>query len=209
MPRGHVGADIVGQQAELVLRAVGQDRVDRAHVVGHQPVADRLRAAGIVARHAADRAARVCRGIDREEQPVLAQRGVQMAQHQAGLHQRGARVGIDMQDAAQMLRAVDHQRAVHRLAALAGAAAARQHRDAFLARDRQRRGDVADLLRHDHADRLDLVDRRIGGVAAAVGAAEQHLAADLAPQALGETGIAGSNRGTHDGARLSPGTAAG
>ena len=98
-------------------------------------------------------------------------------------------LGIDVQDAAQVLRAVDHQRAVHRLAALAGAAAARQHGNAFLARDRQRGGDVADLLRHDHADRLDLVDRGIGGVAAAVGAAEQHLAADLAREALGETGI--------------------
>ena len=196
----HIGADIVRQQAELVLRSVRQDRVDRAHVVGHQSVADRLRAAGVVARHAADRAARMGRGIDRKEQPVLAQRGIQMAQHQAGFHQCRARLGIDVQDAAQVLGAVDHQRAVHRLAALAGAAAARQHGHAFLARDRHCRGDVADLLRHDHADRLDLVDRRIGGVAAAIGAAEQHLAADLAPQALGETGSVGSNCGTHDGA---------
>ena len=111
---------------------------------------------------------------------MLAQRRVQMAQHQPGFHQCRARLRIDVQDAAQMLRAVDHQRAVHRLAALAGAAAARQHRDALLARDRQRRGDVADLLRHDHAERFDLIDRRIGGIAAAVGAAEQYLAADLA-----------------------------
>ena len=61
---------------------------------------------------------------------------------------------------------------------------------AFLARDRQGRGDVADLLRHDHADRLDLIDRRIGGVTAAVGTVEQHLAADLAPQPIGQAGIA-------------------
>ena len=92
-----------------------------------------------------------------------------------------------MQDAAQMFRAVDHQRAVHRLAALAGAAATRQNRDAFFTRDRQGRRDVADLLRHDHADGLDLIDRRIGGVTAAVGAAEQHLAANLAPQPIGQT----------------------
>ena len=99
-------------------------------------------------------------------------------------------LGIDVQDAAQMLRAVDHQRAVHRLAALAGAAAAGQHRDALLARDRQRGGDVVDLLRHDHADGLDLVDRRVGGIAAAIGAAEQHLAADFAPQPAGQARIA-------------------
>ena len=59
-----------------------------------------------------------------------------------------------MQDAPQVFRTVDDQRAVDGLAALARAAAARQHGDAFLARDRQCRGDVADLLRHDHADRL-------------------------------------------------------
>ncbi len=99
----NVGADIVRQQAELVLRAVGQDGVDRAHIVGHQPVADGLRAAGVVARHAADGAARVRRGIDRKEQPVLPQRGVQLAQHEAGFDQCGARIGIDMQDAAQVL----------------------------------------------------------------------------------------------------------
>ena len=134
-------------------------------------------------------------GSTGKEQPVLPQRRVQMAQHQARFDQRGARIGIDVQDAAQVLRAVDHQRAVHRLAALAGAAAARQHGDAFLARDRQRRGDVVDLLRHDHADRFDLIDRRIGGVAAAVGAVEQHLAADFAPQPLRQTGIARRDSG--------------
>ena len=103
------------------------------------------------------------------------------AQHDARLDQCRARLRIDMQHAAQMLRAIDHQRAVHRLAALAGAAAAGQHRNAFLARDRQGGGDVVDLLRHDHADRFDLVDRGVGGVTAAVGAVEQHLAADFAP----------------------------
>ena len=177
----HMGADIVGQHAELVLRAIRQDRIDRAHVVGHQPVADRLRPAGVVARHAADRAARVRRGIDREEQPMLAQRRIEMTQHEAGFHQRGARLRIDIQDAAQVLRAVDHQRAVHRLAALAGAAAAGQHRDTLLARDRHGCGDIADLRRYDHTDGFDLVDRRVGGVAAAIGAAEQHLAAYLIP----------------------------
>src|SRR5208337_4694606 len=83
-----------------------------------------------------------------------------------------------------------------------GAAAARQHGDTFLARDRQRGGDVADFLRHDHAERLDLIDRRVGGVAAAVGSAEQHLAADFASEALGETGIAGSDGGGAHARRL-------
>ncbi len=38
-------------------------------------------------------------------------------------------------------------------------------------------------LRHEHADRHDLVDRRVGGVAAARGGVEQHLALGLGAQA--------------------------
>ena len=94
-------------------------------------------------------------------------------------------------DAAQVLRTVDDQRAIDGLAALAGAAAARQDGDALLACDRQRRGDVVDRPRHDHAERLDLVDRRVGGVTAAIGAIEQHLARDVAAQAFGQVGVAG------------------
>ena len=86
-------------------------------------------------------------GSTGKNSPCGAQRGVQVAQHDARLDQRGARLGIDMQHAAQIFRAIDHQRAVDRLAALAGAAAARQHRHAFLARDRQRRRDVLDASR--------------------------------------------------------------
>ena len=71
MPAGTSAPRLSRQQTETVLRAIRQDRVDRPHVVRHQPVADRLRAAGVVARHAADGAARVRRGIDREEQAVL------------------------------------------------------------------------------------------------------------------------------------------
>ena len=75
-----------------------------------------------------------------------AQRGVELAEHDARLDQRGARRGIDVQDAAQVLRAIDDQRAVDGLAALAGAAAARQHGNALLARDGQRGGDVVDAF---------------------------------------------------------------
>ena len=100
-----------------------------------------------------------------------------------------SRLGIDMQDAAQMFGAIDHQRAVDRLPALAGAAAAGQDRDAFIARDRHRGHHVVDRFRHDHADRLHLVDRGVGAVAAAAGAVEQHLALDVAGQTHREGGV--------------------
>ena len=193
MPCRYVGAQVVGHRAEAVARAVGQDGVDGAHVVGHQPIADGFRAAGVVAGHAADGAAGVGRWIDREEQLFAPQRGVELAEHHAGFHQRRVLLRIDVQDAAQVLAAVQHQRAIHRLAALAGAAAARQHRHAVFARDRQGGGHVVDGFRDHHAERLDLVDRGVGGIAAAIGGIEQHRAADVAAQALGQAGVAGGD----------------
>ena len=46
------------------------------------------------------------------------------------------------------------------------------------------------VSRHDDAQWLDLVDRGVGGIAAAAGAIEQHLAADFAGQPAREAGIA-------------------
>ena len=50
-----------------------------------------------------------------------------------------------------------------------------------------RDGDVA-VARHDHADRLDLVDRRVGGVAARGRRVEQDLAVDLAASRAASAG---------------------
>ena len=92
-----------------------------------------------------------------------------------------------------LLQSID-QRAADRLAALRGAAAARQHRHALLARDRERRLDVVRVARHDDADRLDLVDRRVGAVAAAREGVEQHLALLRAPQSRREMLVARLSR---------------
>jgi hypothetical protein len=67
------------------------------------------------------------------------------------------------------------------LSALARTGAAREHGHAGLAADRERRHHVLDTARDDYADRFDLIDRGIGGVTAAIGGAEQHLALDFTP----------------------------
>ncbi len=193
--RRDVLAEIARHHAEFVPRAVGENRIDRADVVGHQAVADRLGPAGVVPRHAADRAACVGRGIDREEQPVRAQRTVQVGQHDPRLDPCGACGRIDLEHAPQVLAAIDHQRAVDRLAALAGAAAAGEDRHAMRARDREGRLHVVDPTRDDHAERHHLVDRGVGRVAAAVGGGEQHLRPGLVPQ-RGHEGR-GVNVGVH------------
>ena len=59
----------------------------------------------------------------------------------------------------------------------------------MLARDRDGGGDVRRGAGHDDADRLDLVDRSIRGVAPAVRPAEQDLALDLPAEARSEASV--------------------
>jgi hypothetical protein len=111
-----------------------------------------------------------------------------------------------VQHAAQVLAAVDDQRGAGGLAALAGAAAAWQHRHLQLARDGQRGGHVFGRLRHEHAHRHDLVDRRIGGITPArSGGVEQHLAARFGAQAAlpGGAHLVGRQHGAGGGPRAS------
>ena len=71
--------------AETRLGAVGQQRVDREHVVHHVAVGDRARAAGVVAGHAAERRLRRRADVDREPQAVRLQPGVELVEDDAGL----------------------------------------------------------------------------------------------------------------------------
>ena len=106
---------------------VRQHRIDRHHVVPRHAVAQRARAAGIVARHAADGGARGSRDVDREPQAVRLELTVELVQHDARLHHARLPGHVERHNLVQMLRAVDDERMVHRLAALRGPAAARQH----------------------------------------------------------------------------------
>ena len=95
---------------------------------------------------------------------------------------------IDFEHAVEMFRAIDDQRRIHRLPALRGAAAARQHRDALLARDRDRARRIVHGARRHHAERHDLIMGGVGGIAAAGEAVEPHLARDLGFQPPFQTG---------------------
>ncbi len=172
---------IPGHLAEPRRGAIGEQRVDAAHIVHHVAVAQRARATAVVGGHAADRRAAGCRRIDRKEQPVFAKEAVEPVEHDPRLDPCPAPFDIDRNHPVEMFAAVDDERPRHRLPALRGAAAARQHRHPLLARDRDRRRRIVAALRHDHPQRLDLVDRRIGRIAPATERIEQHLAANHAP----------------------------
>jgi hypothetical protein len=107
-----------------------------------------------------------------------------MIEHNARLHHDSAAFGIQRADAPEILAVVDHQRGAGGLAALAGAAAARQHWHLQVARDVERCRNVPLALRHQHADRHDLVDRGVRRVAAARRRVEQRLAFGLGAQAI-------------------------
>ena len=115
---------------------------------------------------------------------------IQPAEHDTRLHARPPVFDIDPKDTVQMRGAVEHQRLADRLAGLRGAAAARQHRHALLARDGHGRLDIGDRAGPHDSDGLDLVDGGVGRIAPALERVEQHLAFDLPAKPRRQPGIA-------------------
>ena len=160
---GHrVVVKVIGHRAEPCARPVGEQCTDAAHVVNHVAVAQRARTAAVVGGHAAERGAARGRGIDRKEQFVLPQPAVQPVEDHARFDPRPPRRDIDRNHLVHMPAAIDDEGAGDGLPALRGAGAARQDRHPFFAGDRDRRRGVGAIARDDDAQRLDLVDRRIG-----------------------------------------------
>ena len=87
--------------------------------------------------------------------------------------------------------ASEWRRGADGLAALRRATPARQYRHARVDRDLQRGNRVFLRCGHDDADRVDLVDRGVGRLAAAGRRVEQHLPAHFALQTRRERGITG------------------
>jgi hypothetical protein len=188
----HQLAQPSGRRRHLRLRpqpdigAVRQQRLGGDHVVHHVAVGDRARAAGVVAGHPSN--GRLCRrtDIDREPHSMRSQPRVQCVEHDAGLHGDRHGFAVEVHHAAQMLAVVDHQRRADGLPALRASPAARQQRNAEIAADVDGSPHVVVRPRNQHADRFDLIDGRIGRVAAARRAVEAHLSAHGTAQAARE-----------------------
>ena len=102
---------VVGQDLQLVDVLLG--------LAGHL----RVHAAGVVADHPAERAVGVRGRIGAERQAVRRRGGAQVVEHDARLDPRPAFLGVDLQHAVEVLRAVQHDRDV---AALPGEASCRR-----------------------------------------------------------------------------------
>ena len=178
-----IGArEVARNLAEMQHRAVRQHRVHRERVVAHGAVAERTSAAGIVAGHAADGGAGSGGDIDRKPQAVLLELTVEVVEHDAGFDDATAVLDVEREDAVEVLGEIDDDAVIDGLAALRRAAAAGGDGSTVLPRNGERPQRLVDGFRDDHAKRHDLVERRVGGVAAAAIAVEQDLAGDLARQ---------------------------
>jgi hypothetical protein len=110
-------------------------------------------AAGIVAEHAAERAAVVRGWVGSEGEVVALRRGAQVVEHDARLDTRQLAVGIDFEYLVQVFGEVQDDGGVAALAREAGAAATVEQRRSIGATERHRRQHVIGRARHDHANR--------------------------------------------------------
>jgi hypothetical protein len=183
------GPRVIAHRPETPALALRGDRIDGEHVVHHVAVGDGARAAGVVARHAAEGRLRAGGDVDREPQALRPQPRVERIQHQSRLDD-GA-VGPDLEHFVEVLRVVDDQGLAHCLPALRAAGAARQNRYPFVRCDRQSAACRLLGTRHDDTDRLQLVDRGVGGIAPSACRVEQDFGVQLLRQARREAGLRG------------------
>ena len=158
--RGHV-LEIAANAAEMRKLAVGQQRLNRDDVVAHRAVAHRAPAARVVAGHATDGRPRGCRDVDGKPQPVRLELAIEIVEHDAGLDCHAPVLDVEIQDAREVLRAIDDERFADGLAGLRRAAAARQDGRPLAAGNRYCAISLLDRARRDHAHRHDLI---VGGI---------------------------------------------
>ena len=194
--RAHIAGDPVGQAVQRIrhpaprrrpgpehhpLAAIGE-HVEGDDVVDGLAPRHRVRAAGVVADHSAERAAVVRGRVRPERQAVRAGGGPQGVEHDTGLHTRGPRVRVDVEHAVEVRGEVEGDRMVDRLARDRRARADREHRDVVRAAHGHGRLDVVGIHRRDHSDRHPPVVRGVRRVHRAGRGAE----ADAAPHRSGE-----------------------
>ena len=172
-------ASVIQQHLELV-DVLGQARAETGEL-RH----DRTDAAGVVPDHPAERAVIVRRRIRPERQLMVALgRLPQVVEDQPGLHARELPFRVEVEDAVQVLREIEHDGDVAALAGEARAAPARKERRFVLPADADSLDDVVERARNDDADRQLAVVRAAGGVERPIARPESHLPLDGAAEVV-------------------------
>jgi hypothetical protein len=135
-----------------------------AHGVGGAAPRDGARSAGVVADHAAERAAILGRRVRPEAQPVRTSRPLQLRQHHARLHGGHARGRIDRHDPVHMPAEVEDESGTDRIARHRRSRTACGHRQAVIAGEFQGDRDVLVGAGKDDRGRRNPIVRRVRGV---------------------------------------------
>ena len=167
-------------RADLHALAVISKDVEGLDVVVGFAGHDRVHAAGVVADHAAKRAAVVSCGIGREGQVMLFGLAAQTIEHHAGLHASDASLGIDFEDACHVLRKIENDGRVTALSSKRGAAAAGEKRSVMLAAESDSGEDIFFIARNHDANRDLPVVRSVGCVKGAAAGIKTDFAAKMA-----------------------------
>ncbi len=144
----------------------------------------RMRAARVIADHAAERAAAMRGGIGAKGQTVRGRGFFQLIADHARLHDRVTRCGVDRFDRVQILRMIDTDRCVDGLAAHRRARAARQDRHAEFRAQFDGGFEVVDRARNHDADRRLAIVRRLRRIHRARGRIETDLCRGLRAELL-------------------------
>ena len=168
--------------------AIAEPGLGPQNVVHHVAVGDGAAAAGVVARHATQCRLATGGDIHRVPQAVWFEGGVQVVEHDAGLHRDRSLLGIQVQNLPQMLAVVDDQTRAHGLTALTGAAATGYQGHAHATANVQRGHHILAAGGHQDAHGHLLVNRGVGRIAPPVGQTEQHIALGFLHQLLGQPG---------------------
>jgi hypothetical protein len=146
----------------------------------------RMHTAGVVANHAAERAAAMAARVGTERQPLLCGGRSQMVEGDTRLETRGLRRRIDREDPIEVLGRVDDDCRVAALARDAGSPAAGQDRRTVRSARLDGGDDVVDVAgNHDANGRLAIV-RRVCGIERAIDVVESDLAGDGRAEIVGQ-----------------------
>jgi hypothetical protein len=158
------------------LGSVVQQHAKALDVVDCLSSEQRMRAARVVANHAAEAAATVGRRIGTERQPVCFGLAPQRVEDDSGLDASRSRTWVQVQNLVHVLREVEHDGDVAALSRQAGSGTPWEHGSAVRPAHRDRGHHILGIARHDEADWHLPVIRAVGGVDGPTAGIEAHLA---------------------------------
>jgi hypothetical protein len=145
-----------------------------------------MNAAGVVADHAAKRAAVMRGGIGAEGEVMFFGGGAQMVKNDSGLHAGDAADGIDFENLRHVPGEIENDGDVAALSGERGAAATAEKRSSELAANLDCGDHIIRVAGKHNADRHLAIVGAVGGVEGAGAAVEADFTSDLGAQSFGK-----------------------